>query len=99
MPPDEVVVDVQNVVVQGHQPPPDIPSKRVKLGDLDLTTVKGACTALRRIENAAGDVCPFDGERDLSMITQRKRCVTDSVTRAVQSTHSTKLVSLQDHGC
>jgi UrcA family protein len=102
VPPDEIVVDVQNVIVEGHKPPADIPSRRVRLSDLDLSTVKGACTALHRIETAAGEVCPFQDEVELSFRAQRKSCVNDSVTRAVQSTRSQQLESLragQGSGC
>jgi UrcA family protein len=90
-----------NVIVGGRRSQGDVLSKRVSLADLDLSTDVGACTALRRIKRAAGDVCPDDGEKDLSMIRERQECVQDSVTRAVHSIHSAKIEDLRTRrgGC
>jgi UrcA family protein len=68
-----------------------VPSKRVSLADLDLSTRTGACTALRRIKFAAGEVCPDSGERLLDLWRERKQCMEESIARAVKDTHSAQI--------
>jgi UrcA family protein len=83
-------------VIVGARRDPDVPSKRVRLSDLDLSTDVGACTALRRIKRAADEVCPFSDERELSLVRMQQECKQESVARAVHDTRAPKVQSLLD---
>jgi UrcA family protein len=71
-----------------------VPSKKVSVGDLDLSTKAGACAALRRIKHAADEVCPYEDERELSMVRVHRECLQDAVTRAVRDLHNRHVESL-----
>jgi len=80
----------------------DVPSKRVSLADLDLSTHTGACAALRRIKLAAEEVCPDTDERQLYLRHVRQECLQESIARAVRDTHSGQLQALygkRPRGC
>jgi UrcA family protein len=89
----EVVVDVQNTVAEGKIPADS--AKHVSVGDLDLSTVPGACMALKRIRSAADGVCPYEDRGTLNLASHRQQCLNDSVMRAVQATHSAQLEALR----
>lgn len=87
-------------VVVGARRDPNVPFRRVRLGDLDLNTDKGACTALRRIKRAAEDVCPYGEERPLELWKMHKECIDESLNRAVEDTHSPRIQKLKrSNGC
>jgi UrcA family protein len=91
----EVVVDVQNLVVEGQGAVPENSTRHVSMGDLDLSTVQGACMALKRIRSAADDVCPYEVKGALNLQGHRQQCLIDSVARAVRATHSAQLEALR----
>lgn len=93
-----VVAEQPAGVVVGSRYPKDVPSRRVTLADLNLGTDAGACKALGRITRAAGEVCPFEGERELSFVRQRRMCMEESVNRAVQDTHASRVEALHAQG-
>jgi UrcA family protein len=82
------------VVVGARRHQDEVPSKRVSLNDLDLSTQVGACTALKRIRHAADYVCPYEGERPLYLWRAHNECLQDAVNRAVQDTHSKRIERL-----
>lgn len=100
-PPPPAVERQPGVVVGSRRHPDDVLSKVVSLADLNLATDVGACKALSRIRRAAEDVCPFDGERQLGVMRERKMCVQESIDRAVQDIHARRVEVLQEtpHGC
>jgi UrcA family protein len=94
-PPPQPETSIDTVVVEARRAEQEgIPSRRVRLSDLNLASAMGACTALRRIRSAAGDVCPFDGEKELNLQEERQHCMDDSIARAVQATHSSRIQAL-----
>ena len=59
-------------------------SVRVKLADLDLASSAGAAAGLRRIHNAAKEICgPDESFGGFEMGRVYRACVKDSVDRAV----------------
>lgn len=56
---------------------------RVDLSDIDLETDAGARVALRRLVNAARDVCRFDREPAARAVALRRACMRDIVADAV----------------
>jgi UrcA family protein len=69
-------------------------SERVSLAGLDLSTEKGACTALKKIKRAAESLCTSDDPLEVYMGRERRECVEDSVARAVKATHSARMEAL-----
>jgi UrcA family protein len=76
------------------QPDPTVAMRTVKYGDLDLTRTVGAATLYSRIQNAARAVCEpalSTGARDALQLT--RRCVDQSITRAVADVNAPALTS------
>lgn len=70
-------------------------STRVQVADLNLQSDAGAETALRRIRNAARQICGDQtGVRDLKRQAMSDACVRDAVNTTVASAHSPLLAAL-----
>lgn len=70
-------------------------STRVEVADLNLQTDAGAEAALRRIQNAARQICGDQtGVRDLQRQEMADRCVRDAVNTTVASSHSPVLAAV-----
>jgi UrcA family protein len=65
---------------------PDITSVRVSVADLNLGSRAGARTVLRRIHNAASEICGDEPEtRQLGRAEKLRTCMKTTVDRAVVS--------------
>src|SRR5450631_566590 len=76
------------------QPGYAIATRTVKYGDLDLTRSPGAATLYSRIQTAARAVCEpatSSGARDAPLLA--RRCMDQSVTRAVADVNAPALTS------
>lgn len=69
----------------------------VRLGDLDMTTERGASRALHRIRRAAQDICSPVGPQTFDLRIATRACVQDAMARAVQDL-ANPLVSAQFNG-
>jgi UrcA family protein len=70
-------------------------SRKVWVGDLNLSSETGAREAIRRINRAADRVC-----RDASIVqhqTRYRQCVRHAVKQAVSDTHSAVVTSLHEN--
>ena len=79
----------------GPAPPPGEPSVAVRLSDLDLTSRAGAKAALRRIRDAAREVC--GDESDVRLLGRQalyRACVQSAAERAAAASRSPLLIAL-----
>lgn len=61
------------------------PEKTIEIGDLDLDREHGARAALRRIENAARDVCVgAHPSRELGERMEERKCVETTTARTIR---------------
>ena len=80
--------------VHAAQPGYEVATRTVKYGDLDLTRSAGAATLYSRIQNAANAVCEpaiSSGARESILLT--RRCVAESIARAVADVNAPALTS------
>lgn len=77
------------------QSDPDAVSVKVAIGDLNLANRAGAATALRRIHNAAGDICGArPSNLDLQRTADYRECMAATVGQAVASLASPTVTAL-----
>jgi len=81
-------------VAHAAAPLDDAPAIVVSYSDLDLTSSAGVKTLYNRIEFAARQVCPFDGDMQLQRIAFARACRDAAVERAVAQVHSGQLAAL-----
>jgi UrcA family protein len=67
------------------------PKRVVKFADLDLTRTTGAAALYARLRSAARLVCEPTGERSLQSIVLMRRCVEQSIERAVAAVNAPAL--------
>ena len=77
----------------GASDQPEIPSRVVKFGDLDLTRSGGAAALYARIQHAAREVCQPVMSRDLGSQRRAHSCATRAVERAVVDVNAPQLMS------
>jgi len=76
-------------------PPSDsAPSVRVRFDDLNLSSARGTSALYHRIQNAARQVCPDYGSRDLVLVAAADHCRSEAVARAVNELHNPQLAML-----
>ena len=72
----------------------EVATRRVQFGDLDLTRSAGAATLYQRIQNAANAVCePATSFGSRESILLARRCVEQSIARAVADVNASTLTS------
>ncbi len=77
-------------------PANEAPSVVVSYSDLDLTTTEGVHALYSRIAFAARQVCPFDGDTQLSRVALAHACRQAAIDRAVAQVHSGQLAALNN---
>jgi UrcA family protein len=65
--------------------PTDASARHVKVpfSDLNLTSIEGATTLYRRLQNAAESVCAEHGTRDVRSLFRAQTCMSAAMTAAV----------------
>jgi UrcA family protein len=71
----------------------DVPSRKVKYGDLDLSRDAGAAALFARIKTAAREVCEPVDVVFLNLVRQRYNCSQDAIARAVADVNEPLLTS------
>lgn len=71
----------------------DVPSRKVKYYDLDLSRDAGVATLFSRIKTAAREVCEPTDVFFLSLVRQRYACSQDAIARAVADVNAPLLTS------
>lgn len=71
----------------------DVPSRKVKYGDLDLSRDAGVAALFSRIKTAAREVCEPVDVVFLNLVRQRYNCSQDAIARAVADVNAPLLTS------
>ena len=71
----------------------DLPSRKVKYGDLDLNRDAGVAALFSRIKTAAREVCQPTDVFFLNLVRQQYNCREDAVARAVADVNAPLLTS------
>jgi UrcA family protein len=80
--------------VYAAQPGYEFATRTVKYGDLDLTRTAGAVALYSRIQAAARTVCePVSSSARLESVAITRRCMDQSITRAVADVNAPALTS------
>ncbi|HWW20471.1 MAG TPA: UrcA family protein [Steroidobacteraceae bacterium] len=83
------------ILDRGDQPP----SVTVRYDDLNLSTRDGRTVLYRRLQRAAGQVCPSVDSADLGQIARAQHCQVAAVQRAVRQIGGPMVAQLQaEHG-
>jgi UrcA family protein len=71
----------------------DLPSRKVKYGDLDLNRDAGVAALFSRIKTAAREVCQPIDVLFLNLVRQQYSCSQDAIARAVADVNAPLLTS------
>jgi len=71
----------------------DLPSRKVKYGDLDLNRDAGAAALFSRIKTAAREVCRPTDVFFLNLVREQYNCSQDAIARAVADVNAPLLTS------
>ncbi|HEY2358736.1 MAG TPA: UrcA family protein [Phenylobacterium sp.] len=72
----------------------DVPSAKVSVAGIDTNSTEGAAIVLRRIRNAAGEVCGGEPSRQLDRQEKFKPCVQDVTQRTVSKLNNPHLTAM-----
>jgi UrcA family protein len=77
--------------------PSEVPSRKVSYADLNLSTLAGATTLYRRIQQAARSVCGTDdGGRSIGPHLQWRKCYESAIADAIAKVNSPMLTAVHD---
>ena len=80
------------------QPALDEVKVKISYAGLDINTESGARTLLKRIENAAGEVCGGEPSNRIDRFQKFRPCVKDVVQRTVSGINSPTLTAVYGGG-
>jgi UrcA family protein len=74
----------------------DVLQVQVKFADLNINTPDGAAVLYHRIRVAAGQVCTFPGNQDLTVLAKTQACTNQAVAHAVATVNNPTLTGIYD---
>ncbi len=81
------------VSARAEEPGTEVQARTVHYADLNLNTEAGVAALYDRIRNAAEQVCPDVGSRELAQAAAANACVDRAIARSVKLVNNPRLTS------